>query len=108
MDEEILDRAVGYLSEGGKAFENIVRRAEESRVEADKKLAEAQALERSLKEKLAEVNRRIDELNKQRERLTANARAESRRIINERTAQAEELLDEIEQLFKRKSSAKAT
>lgn len=101
MDEEILDRAVGYLSEGGKAFENIVRKAEESRVEADKKLAEAQALERSLKEKLAEVNRRIDELNKQRERLTANARAESRRIINERTAQAEELLDEIEQLFKK-------
>ena len=101
MDEEILDRAVGYLSEGGKAFENIVRRAEESRVEADKKLAEAQALERSLKEKLAEVNRRIDELNKQRERLTANARAESRRIISERTAQAEELLDEIEQLFKK-------
>ena len=101
MDEEILDRAVGYLSEGGKAFENIMRRAEESRVEADKKLAEAQALERSLKEKLAEVNRRIDELNKQRERLTANARAESRRIINERTAQAEELLDEIEQLFKK-------
>ncbi len=101
MDEEILDRAVGYLSEGGKAFENIVRRTEESRVEADKKLAEAASLERSLKEKLAEVNRRIDELNKQRERLTANARAESRRIINERTAQAEELLDEIEQLFKK-------
>ncbi len=101
MDEDILNRAVGYLSEGGKAFENIVRRAEESRVEAQKKLDEAIALENEWKSKLAEVNRRIDELNKQRKKLTANARAESRRIINERTAQAEELLDEIETLFKK-------
>ena len=31
----------------------------------------------------------------------ASARAESRRIINERTARAEELLDEIEGIFKK-------
>ena len=101
MDEEILKSAVSYLSEGGRAFENIVRRAEESRVEADKKLEEANALQAELKGRLAEVNRRIDDLNKQREKLTANARAESRRIINERTAEAEELLDEMEELFKK-------
>ena len=101
MDKNILDRAVSYLSEGGKAFENIVRRAEDSRVEAQKKLEEANLLEAQLKEKLAEANRRIDELNKQRERLTAGARAESRRIINERTAQAEEIVDELEELFKK-------
>lgn len=101
MDKNILDRAVSYLSEGGKAFENIVRRAEDSRVEAQKKLEEANLLESQLKEKLAEANRRIDELNKQRERLTAGARAESRRIINERTAQAEEIVDELEELFKK-------
>ena len=101
MDEDILNSAVSYLSEGGRTFENIVRRAEESRVEAQKKLDETNALQVQLKDKLAEVNRRIDELNKQREKLTANARAESRRIINERTAAAEELLDEMEELFKK-------
>lgn len=101
MDESILNSALSYLSEGGKAFENIVRRAEESRVEADKKLQEANELQARLKERLSEVNRRIDELNRQREKLTANARAESRRIVNERTAEAEELLDEMEALFKK-------
>lgn len=101
MDDGILNRAVSYLSEGGRAFENIVRRAEESRVEAQKKAEEAARLSMEWQGKLAEVNERIDALNKQRERLTANARAESRRIINERTAEAEELLDEIEGIFKK-------
>ena len=101
MDGDILDRAVTFLSEGGRAFENIVRRAEESRVEADKRLEEANTLQAQVKQKLAEVNRQIDSLNKQREKLAATARAESRRIINERTAQAEELLGEMEELFKK-------
>ncbi len=99
LDENILDKALGYLSEGGKTFENIVRKAEESRVEAQKKLAEAQSLSQEWKTKLAEVNRQIDALNKQREKLNATARAESRRIINERTARAEQLLSEMEGLF---------
>ena len=101
LDGGILDKAVGYLSEGGKAFENIVRKAEESRVEAQKKLAEAEALSDEWKSKLAEVNRQIDALNKQREKLNATARAESRRIINERTARAEEMLSEMEKLFQK-------
>lgn len=107
MDDKILQRAVSFLSEGGKAFENIVRRAEGSRIEADKKLQEANELSAQLKIRLAEVNKKIDELERQREKLTANARAESRRIINERTAMAEELLDEMEELFRKEELGQA-
>ena len=107
MDDKILQRAVSFLSEGGKAFENIVRRAEDSRIEADKKLQEANELSAQLKTRLAEVNKKIDELERQREKLTANARAESRRIINERTAMAEELLDEMEGLFRKEELGQA-
>jgi DNA mismatch repair protein MutS2 len=101
LNPAILDSAVGYLSEGARTFENIVRSAEDSRIEAERKLAEVTKTEEEWQAKLKEVNRKIDELNKERERLTANARAESRRIINERTARAEELLDEIEEIFSR-------
>lgn len=101
LSEEILQKAVAHLSEGGKAFENIVQKAEESRIEAQKKLESATALECEWKTKLKEVNAKIDALNKERERLNANARAESRRIVNERTAEAEELLNEMEELFKK-------
>jgi DNA mismatch repair protein MutS2 len=90
---------VSYLSEGGRTFENIVRSAEDSRVKAEQKLAEVNALEGEWKEKIKALNVQIDGLNKERERINTNARAESRRIINERTARAEELLDEIERIF---------
>lgn len=101
MNKDILDRAVSYLSDGGRAFENILRSAEESRVEAQKKFALAQSLELEWNGKLKELNARIDALNKEREKLNVNARAESRRIVNERTAEAERLLAEMEGLFKK-------
>ena len=38
MSAEILSLAESYLSEGARSFENVVRRAEESRIEAEKSL----------------------------------------------------------------------
>lgn len=101
MDEGILNDALGYLSEGARNFENVVRRAEESRVEAESKLAEAEQLRLEYRKKIEEVNKITDELNKEREKITKNARSESRRIISERTERAEELLNEIEDIFKK-------
>ena len=99
MDSKILQSAESFLSEGGRNFENIVRRAEESRLEATRKLEEAAALKREWEKKLSEVKSAENALQKERERLGASARAESRRIINERTAHAEELLEELESIF---------
>lgn len=101
LDNEILSDALSFLSEGARNFENVVRRAEESRVEADRKLAEADAIRRELSEKLDSVNRRIEELNREKEKITRSARSESRRIVNEKTARAEELLEEIESIFRK-------
>ena len=40
LPEDVLDKAVSYLSEGGRTFENIVRSAEDSRVKAEQIAAE--------------------------------------------------------------------
>ncbi len=100
MSDEILDRAASYLSEGGRNYENIIRKAEEIRVEAQTALDENLEKQRQLDEKIAEANALVDKLNKEREKLGLTARAESRRIINERTHRAEELLDELEGIFR--------
>lgn len=99
MSKSILQSAESFLSEGGRNFENIVRRAEESRIEAQRKLEEVAVLQREWEKKLAEVKAAENALQKERERLGASARAESRRIINERTAHAEELLSQLEGIF---------
>ncbi len=107
MDNEILKRAESYLSEGGRAFENIVRLAEDSRLEAARKLAHAEELERDYNKRLAAVEEAEKTIIKEREKLGASARAESRRIINERTARAEELLEEIEEIFSKEELSQA-
>lgn len=100
MDGAILEKAESYLSEGGRNYENIIRKAEENRVETQKILDETEREKLELDKKLAEANALVDKLNKEREKLGLSARAESRRIINERTHRAEELLNELEGIFK--------
>ena len=48
-----------------------------------------------------------EKLKKDKEKLFTSAKAESRRIINERTADAEEILHEIEEIFARENISQA-
>ncbi len=107
LDEGILADALGYLSEGARSFENVVRRAEDSRVKAEEALRSAEAKEREWNEKLSSLNDRIERLNAEREKINRSARTESRRIIAERTERAEELLAEIEEIFKKEELAES-
>lgn len=107
MSAEILRLAESYLSEGARSFENVVRRAEESRLEAERKLAEISGLKREWQEKLEKVNSQIAEVNREKEKITRSARAESRRIISERTQEAEEMLEAIEEIFKKEELTEA-
>lgn len=107
LPEEILQDALSNLSEGGRKFESILRSAELSRIEAEEAKRRASDLEREWKEKLAEVNSERDRLKREREKLFASAKVESRRIVNERTAQAEELLSEIEKIASQKELTEA-
>ena len=99
MPSDVLDEAMNYLSDGARSFENVLRRAEESRVKADEahRLAESERLE--WQKKLDELNKKIEDLNREREKLNKNARTESRKIIAERTERAEELLAQMEEIF---------
>lgn len=99
VNQTILDYALGFMSDGERNFENVVRRTEESRVEAEKRLTDAKILENEWREKLNILNRQINELNQQKERINKNARIESRKIISERTERAEEILEQIEEIF---------
>lgn len=99
LKEEILADALGNLSEGAQTFENIVRSAEDSRIAAEEALKETNRLKAEWQEKIRLLDEERNRLQKEKEKLFTSAKAESRRIINERTAEAEELLGEIEEIF---------
>lgn len=107
LPQDVLDKAVSYLSEGGRAFENIVRSAEDSRVEAERLVNENNQLRAQLQQKIAEVSARSDALERERAKLLSGAKAESRRIINERADEAERLLAEIEDVFRKETITEA-
>ncbi|MBR2374666.1 MAG: endonuclease MutS2 [Clostridia bacterium] len=100
LKESILQEALGNLSEDAQRFENIVRSAEASRIQAEETLRESNRLQAEWREKLQTLEREKARLEKEKEKLYTAAKAEARRIINERTAEAEELLQEIEEIFK--------
>lgn len=99
LDEGILTDAMGYLSEGTRSFENVLARAEESRVQAEDALLKAGQAQDEWNKKLAYLNAQIEEVNREKEKITRSARSEIRRIVSERTESAEEILKEIEKIF---------
>ena len=107
LKAEILQDALGNLSADAQKFENIVRSAEESRVRAEEIVKESNRLKAEWQEKLAVLDAEREKLQKEKDKLYVTAKAESRRIINERTADAEELLAEIEAIFAKESISEA-
>lgn len=107
LKESILNNALASLSEDGQKFERIVRSAEESRIRAEETFAESNRLRLEWQEKLQLLETEREKLKKEKEKLFTSAKAESRRIINERTAAAEELLHEIEDIFAKESISEA-
>ena len=107
LKEEILADALGNLSEGAQMFENIVRSAEDSRIAAEEALKETNRLKAEWQEKIRLLDEERNRLQKEKEKLFTSAKAESRRIINERTAEAEELLGEIEEIFAKENISEA-
>ena len=100
---ETVEEARGYLSEGARTFERTVRAAEESRIKAEKVAAEAEALRREWEERMKTLGREEEKFAREKEKFLASSKAEARRIVSQRTAEAEEILSEIEEIFKKES-----
>ena len=107
LNESILSSALSNLSADAQKFENIVRSAEESRLQAEQVLSETNLLKAEWQDKLQVLEREREKLQKEKDKLYAQAKAESRRIINERAASAEELLLEIEKIFEKETISEA-
>ena len=103
VDESIINEARSYLSEGAKSYERTLQKAEESRIRAEELEEKARSLQREWQEKLALLEKDEEKFKKEKEKFLFSSKAEARRIVNERTAQAEELLQEIEEIFKQKT-----
>ena len=102
LPDSVVEEARGYLSEGARAFEHTLRAAEESRVRTEEATRRARELQKEWETRLAALSKEEEKFCREREKFLLSSRAEARRIVSERTAHAEELLSEMEEIFRKK------
>lgn len=99
LDKNITERAFSYLNGDKVSFENVIKEAERARREARETYNEIAKIKYEEDEKLKEIETERKRLISERENLFSKAKAEARRIVNERLEEADAIIDEIKVLF---------
>lgn len=99
LGKDVTQRAVSLLSDTKISFENVLREAEKTRKTAENERKELIESLNKAKEELEIIEKEKLKLSEEKQRLYAQAKAESRRIINEKVEEADELVDKIKEIF---------
>lgn len=102
ITDSIIKRANELVSTENQRFEEVIASLEETRVELEKKEREAAELKREQEQKLAELEKEIDSLNKSKEDEISKARVQAMRIVESCRAQADALIDELNEIKKQR------
>ena len=101
LHQDILNCAMSHLSDKQINFENVLKKAELSRREAEESKAELLKVIESEKEKLSLIETEKQRITAEREKIHQNARQEIKRIVADKLTEAEEIIDELKNLLKR-------
>lgn len=99
LSEELTKSAFSLLSNNKISFEKVLKEAEKSRQEALKVKTELDVIKLEQEKKLKEINEERRKLEQEKEKFYTKAKAESRRIVNEKLEEADNIIDEIKVLF---------
>ena len=100
LSQDVISGAFKYLSDKSIGFEEVLKKAEQSRREYDKLSEE---LVRNLAEKnkeLKEIASEKEKIKAERERIYFNARQETKRIVGDKLSEAEEIVAELKSILK--------
>ena len=105
MDAAIVDRARELVSGDNRRLEDVVSNLEERRQALEQELASAQAARSAAQSAGREAERKLAELEKQKEQELERARTEARRLVERTRADAQLLMDELDEVRKQKNAA---
>jgi DNA mismatch repair protein MutS2 len=100
LNYEILQKAESLLSDKQVSFEKVLKKAEESRRNADKLSAELEIIKAQKTDELNNIVSEKDKLTKEREKIYLNAKHETKRIVADKLAEAEEIIEELKKILK--------
>lgn len=100
LDAEIIQNALGFLTENKVSFEKVLKKAEESRIKADKLSSDLEKLKSEKARELDLIREEKEKIIKEREKIYYNAKQETKRIVAEKLSEAEEIIDELKKILK--------
>ncbi len=100
LDLDIISKALEHLSNDKINFENVLKKAEESRREAEMLSAKLENINAEKLQELALIQVEREKIAKEREKIYNTAKQETKRIVADKLAEAEEIIDELKKILK--------
>ncbi len=101
LKQNIINLAFSFLSNQQIKFENVLKKAEESRRIADKLSEELNIIKEEKERQLSLIKEEKEKIISEREKIYDNAKFETKRIVAEKLAEAEEIIDELKKILKK-------
>ena len=101
LNQDVINNAIGLLSNEKIAFENILKKAEESRRNAEKLADELQTIKKQKEVELNSISLEKEKIIKEREKIYLNAKQETKRIVSDKLLEAEEIIIELKSILKK-------
>jgi len=98
LPESVIESARGHLSKEIVRFEDVIRSAEKEKQAAEREREEAEITRREITELHRMADREREKLEKQRDKIIADAKDEARKVVEKARVEAETAIKEIRQL----------
>ena len=99
LPPSLIEKARSFLKEDKISFEKVIEEAEKTRRKAELQLLEYEQITKDKQLELEKLKLERVKFDKEREKFYANAKIESRRIINESLEDAEEIVAQLKEIL---------
>ena len=100
LDIEVINNALVQLSDKKVSFERVLKKAEESRRQAESLSSELEKIKSEKQVELDNIKLEKEKLIKEREKIYSTAKQETKRIVADKLIEAEEIIDELKKILK--------
>ena len=100
LSQEVINGAFRYLSDKSIGFEEVLKKAEQSRREYDRLSAELATNLAEKDKELKDITAEKEKIKAERERIYFTARQETKRIVADKLSEAEEIIVELKKILK--------
>ncbi|MBE5754339.1 MAG: endonuclease MutS2 [Clostridiales bacterium] len=101
LDNDVIIDALDQLSDTKISFENVLKKAEESRRKSEELSKELEQIKIDKQKELDKITLEKDLIIKEREKIYSTAKQETKKIVADKLVEAEEIIDELKKILKR-------